>query len=38
MLIDFRVRPLVKSFLSLSIYTQIDWVENLIVQDDETAP
>jgi uncharacterized protein len=30
MVIDFRVRPPVKSFLGLSIYTQIDWVENLV--------
>lgn len=32
MIIDFRVRPPVKSFLSLSIYTQIDWVESLVAK------
>lgn len=30
MVIDFRVRPPVKSFLGLSIYTQIEWVEKLV--------
>jgi hypothetical protein len=32
MIIDFRVRPPVASFLNLSIYTQIDWVESLVAK------